>query len=98
MLGGLWRRPRLLAPPLLLLALSVTASLFTVSDLFVTHYAAPAAAAGRVGLGLATLVTPLPNTDASDAARRMQRPPRRWATAAAVPPESAHSSCGWRWT
>ena len=58
---GLWRRPRVLAPPLLLLALGVAASLFTVSDLFVTHYALlQPLLLGVVGLGLATLMTPPP--------------------------------------
>lgn len=39
LVAGLLRRPRLVLPPLLLLALALGASLFTVSDLFVTHYA-----------------------------------------------------------
>ncbi|MBW7885339.1 MAG: hypothetical protein H3C34_22450 [Caldilineaceae bacterium] len=37
--AGLWRRWRVLLPPLLLLAGALAASLFTVSALFVTHYA-----------------------------------------------------------
>ena len=37
--AGAWRAPRLVLPALLLLALAVLASVFTVSDLFVTHYA-----------------------------------------------------------
>ncbi len=36
---GLIRRPRTILPPLILLGLAVIASLFTVSDLFITHYA-----------------------------------------------------------
>lgn len=37
--AGLALRPRRVGPPLLLLTLAVLASLFTVSDLFLTHYA-----------------------------------------------------------
>lgn len=37
-LGGLWRNWRVVLPPLLLVAGVFAASLFTVSDLFVTHY------------------------------------------------------------
>jgi hypothetical protein len=36
---GLWRCWRTVAPPLLLLLLAFLCSLFTVSDLFITHYA-----------------------------------------------------------
>ncbi len=36
---GLIRRPRTILPPLILLGLAILASLFTVSDLFITHYA-----------------------------------------------------------
>ncbi len=36
---GLVRRPRIVLPPLILLILALFASLFTVSDLFITHYA-----------------------------------------------------------
>jgi hypothetical protein len=36
--GGLWRNWRVVLPPLLLAAAVFAASLFTVSDLFVTHY------------------------------------------------------------
>lgn len=36
--AGLWRNWRVVAPPLLLLGAVFSASLFTVSDLFVTHY------------------------------------------------------------
>lgn len=36
---GLWRRWRLILPPLLLLGLTFLCSLFTISDLFITHYA-----------------------------------------------------------
>ncbi|HQY91940.1 glycosyltransferase family 39 protein [Caldilinea sp.] len=36
---GAARAPRVVAPPLLLLSAAVLASVFTVSDLFVTHYA-----------------------------------------------------------
>ena len=38
-IAGLIRRPRTILPPLILLALALAASLFTVSDLFITHYA-----------------------------------------------------------
>lgn len=38
-LAGLIRRPWVMLPPLLLVGLAVGASLFTVSDLFITHYA-----------------------------------------------------------
>lgn len=36
---GLWRQGRRVAPPLALLVLAYLCSLFTVSDLFITHYA-----------------------------------------------------------
>lgn len=36
--GGLWRNWRVVLPPLLLVGAVFVASLFTVSDLFVTHY------------------------------------------------------------
>jgi hypothetical protein len=36
--GGLWRNWRVVLPPLLLVGAVFAASLFTVSDLFVTHY------------------------------------------------------------
>jgi len=36
---GLWRRWRLLVAPLALITAALTLSLFTISDLFVTHYA-----------------------------------------------------------
>jgi hypothetical protein len=36
---GLWRHWRMVAPPLLLLACAVAASVVTLSDLFITHYA-----------------------------------------------------------
>jgi hypothetical protein len=36
---GLWRRPQAVAPPLVLLGLAYFCSLFTISDLFITHYA-----------------------------------------------------------
>lgn len=36
---GLWRRPRLLVGPLLLLLAAFACSLITISDLFITHYA-----------------------------------------------------------
>ncbi len=36
---GLWRRPRFLLGPLLLLFATLGCSLFTLSDLFITHYA-----------------------------------------------------------
>ncbi|NJN83936.1 MAG: hypothetical protein HC802_17755 [Caldilineaceae bacterium] len=50
---GLWRAPRLVIPPVVLLAATLILSLFTVSDLFITHYALiqPLAVA-VVGLGL----------------------------------------------
>ena len=56
---GLWRDWRRVAPPLLLLALAMLCSLFTVSDLFITHYALlhPLAIA-IVALSLAALASP----------------------------------------
>lgn len=57
--AGLMRRPRLLGAPVLLVALTVSASLFTVSDLFVTHYAlVQPMLLGVVGLALAALLEP----------------------------------------
>jgi len=55
---GLARNWRAVVPPLLLLSLAVAASLFTVSDLFVTHYALlqPLVLA-IVGISAATLFT-----------------------------------------
>lgn len=52
--AGLWAAPRRMALPLLLVAAAVLLSLFTISDLFITHYALllPFMAAA-VGLGLA---------------------------------------------
>ena len=37
--AGLWRSPRCVFPPLLLVGVAMVASAFTISDLFVTHYA-----------------------------------------------------------
>jgi hypothetical protein len=39
LIAGLILRPRLIAPPLLLTASAAVMSIFTVSDLFITHYA-----------------------------------------------------------
>lgn len=39
LLFGLWRRPNLVAGPLLLLLACLACSLITISDLFITHYA-----------------------------------------------------------
>lgn len=54
LLVGAWRRPGVVLPPLLLLALAFCASLFTISDLFITHYALlhPLVVA-TIGIGLA---------------------------------------------
>jgi hypothetical protein len=58
---GLWRRPGWLAAPLALLAASIGLSLFTISDLFVTHYALlQPLLIGVVGLGFAAWLLPLP--------------------------------------
>jgi hypothetical protein len=56
--GALWAAPKRMAGPLLLLALMVAASLYTVSDLFITHYALiqPVAVA-TVAVAVALLVT-----------------------------------------
>lgn len=48
-------RPRWIGPPLLLLLAAVGLSVFTISDLFITHYALlQPVLAGTAGLGLAT--------------------------------------------
>ena len=36
--GGVWRAPRCTLPPVILVAAAVLMSVFTISDLFVTHY------------------------------------------------------------
>lgn len=56
---GLWRRPTLLAGPLLLLLAAFACSLITISDLFITHYALlqPVVIA-VVALALTAAVTP----------------------------------------
>lgn len=57
LLWGLWRHPRLLAGPLLLLAAAFTCSLVTISDLFITHYALlQPLVISVVALGLATII------------------------------------------
>lgn len=73
--GALSVAPKRMAGPLLLLALMVAASLFTVSDLFITHYALiqPIAVA-TVAVAVALLVT----------AARSTRWPARMAVAAAL--------------
>lgn len=60
-LGGLLRDWRRLLGPLLVLALTVLVSVFTISDLFVTHYAlVQPLAAGVVGIAAGILLLPGP--------------------------------------
>lgn len=55
--GGLWADWRSLVPPLLLVALALMSSLFTVSDLFITHYALVfPLLAGLAAIGAAALL------------------------------------------
>ncbi len=56
--AGVWRSPRLLLAPLLMLGLAILFSLYTISDLFITHYALlqPVLIA-IAGLGLSTWTT-----------------------------------------
>ena len=61
LLTGLWRRPSWLVAPLLLVGLSFGASLFTISDLFITHYALlHPLLIGLAGLSLQSWVVPSP--------------------------------------
>lgn len=54
---GVGRAPRVVLPPLLLLASAVGASIFTVSDLFVTHYALiQPLALGTVGIAMGAIL------------------------------------------
>jgi len=56
--AALWAAPKRMAGPLLLLALMVIASLFTVSDLFITHYAlVQPVAVATVAVAVAVLVS-----------------------------------------
>ncbi|MCH9663364.1 MAG: hypothetical protein K0U66_06880, partial [Gammaproteobacteria bacterium] len=74
-LGGLWGRRHVVLPPLLLLACAVGMSLFTVSDLFITHYALiqPMALAA-VGIGFAATWKRLSSIGRSPVAARGHTP------------------------
>src|SRR5690606_21156266 len=53
--AGVWAAPRRMAQPLLLIGAAVLLSLFTISDLFITHYALLLPfLVGAVALGLAS--------------------------------------------
>ena len=72
LLTGLWRRPSWLLAPLLLVALSFGASLFTISDLFITHYALlHPLLVGLAGLSLHAWV--MPSAQVSTNVNRMLR-------------------------
>ncbi|MFN8487107.1 MAG: hypothetical protein U0350_05900 [Caldilineaceae bacterium] len=63
LLGGLRQAWRLVMPPLLVLTLVFLCSLFTVSDLFITHYAlVQPLGVAVVGIALATWITHSPAT------------------------------------
>ena len=57
---GLWHHPRWLLGPLVLLLATLSCSLFTLSDLFITHYAlVQPLVIALIALALSTLVNPL---------------------------------------